>query len=107
VPREQHDAGIALGLSPFQRAIYIVLPHAFRSAYPVLVTNGISALQQTSLLSVVAIQELMYRGKELASDTYRPLEVFTTVGLLYLAVSVAVAQILRGVERRRALRYSV
>jgi polar amino acid transport system permease protein len=107
VPREQYDAGIALGLSPLQRAIYIVLPHAFRSAYPVLVTNGISALQQTSLLSVVAIQELMYRGKELASDTYRPLEVFTTVGLLYLGVSLAVAQILRGVERRRALHYSV
>jgi polar amino acid transport system permease protein len=107
VPREQYDAGIALGLSPLQRAIYIVLPHAFRSAYPVLVTNGISALQQTSLLSVVAIQDLMYRGKELASDTYRPLEVFTTVGLLYLAVSLAVAQILRGVERRRALHYSV
>ena len=107
VPREQHDAGIALGLSPFQRDVHIVLTHAFRSDYPVLVTNGISALQQTSLLSVVAIQELMYRGKELASDTYRPLEVFTTVGLLYLAVSVAVAQILRGVERRRALRYSV
>jgi polar amino acid transport system permease protein len=107
VPREQHDAGIALGLAPLQRAIYIVLPHAFRSAYPVLVTNGISALQQTSLLSIVAIPDLMYRGKELASDTYRPLEVFTTVGLLYLAVSVAVARILRSVERRRGLRYSV
>jgi polar amino acid transport system permease protein len=107
VPTEQHDAGVALGFSPLQRAIYIVLPHAFRIAFPVLATNGILALQQTSLLSVVAIQELMYHGKELASETYRPLEVFTTVGLLYLAVSLAVAQILRGVERWRVLHYSV
>jgi polar amino acid transport system permease protein len=107
VPREQHDAGVALGLSAFQRALYIVLPHAFRTAFPVLITNGISALQQTSLLSVVAIQELMYRGKELASDTYRPLEVFTTVGLLYLLVSVAAAQVLRSIERRCLFNYPV
>lgn len=106
VPPEQRDAGVALGLSPLQRNLYIVAPHALRIALPVLVTNGISALQQTSLLSIVAIQELMYRGKELASDTYRPLEVFTTVGVLYLVVSVAATQLLRGVERLRFFRYA-
>jgi polar amino acid transport system permease protein len=106
VPRDQHDAGVALGFSPFQRTTLIVLPHAFRMALPVLVTNGISAMQQTSLLSVVAIQELMYRGKEVASDTYRPLEVFTTVGVLYLVVSVVVAHALRVIERKRSFNYS-
>jgi polar amino acid transport system permease protein len=106
IPPEQRDAGVALGLTRLQRSLYIVAPHAMRVALPILVTNGISALQQTSLLSVVAIQELMYRGKELASDTYRPLEVFTTVGLLYLVVSVATAQLLRVVESRRFFRYA-
>jgi polar amino acid transport system permease protein len=106
VPRDQLDAGVALGFSPFQRTTLIVLPHAFRMAMPVLVTNGISALQQTSLLSVVAIQELMYRGKEIASDTYRPLEVFTTVGVMYLIVSVLAAHALRVIERKRSFNYS-
>jgi polar amino acid transport system permease protein len=106
VPREQHDAGVALGFSPFQRTTLIVLPHAFRIALPVLVSNGIAALQQTSLLSAVAIQELMYTGKQIASDTYRPLEVFTTVGIMYLLVSVAVAQVQRVIERKRFFHYS-
>lgn len=103
VPREQHDAAIALGLSPLQRIIYIVLPHAVRSSIPVLITNGIGTFQQTALVAIIAIQDLMYQGKSLATNTYRPIETFTVVALIYFAVSFPVAQLVQWIERRREL----
>jgi polar amino acid transport system permease protein len=103
VPREQIDAGIALGLNPFQRILYIVLPTAFRASIPVLLTNGIGIFQQSALVAIVAVQDLMYQGKTLATETYRPIETFTVVALIYFAVSFPVTQIVGYLERRRQL----
>ena len=101
IPREQTDASIALGLSPLQRNIWVVLPQAFRASLPVLVANGIGAFQQTALVAVVALQDLMYMGKMIATDTYRPIETFTLVALIYLAFSLPVSQLVEYFERRR------
>ncbi|PAP92921.1 amino acid ABC transporter permease [Mesorhizobium wenxiniae] len=101
--REQIDAGIALGLNPFQRILYIVLPTAFRASIPVLLTNGIGIFQQSALVAIVAVQDLMYQGKTLATETYRPIETFTVVALIYFAVSFPVTQIVGYLERRRQL----
>jgi polar amino acid transport system permease protein len=103
VPREQLDAGIALGLNPFQRVLYIVLPSAFRASIPVLLTNGIVIFQQSALVAIVAVQDLMYQGKTLATETYRPIETFTVVALIYFAVSFPVTQIVGYLERRRQI----
>ncbi|HEV7306327.1 amino acid ABC transporter permease [Ensifer sp.] len=101
VPREQLDAGVALGLTPFQRVLYIVLPTAVRGSIPVLLTNGIGIFQQSALVAIVAVQDLMYQGKTLATQTYRPIETFTIVALFYFAVSFPVSQIVGYLERRR------
>lgn len=101
VPREQLDAGIALGLTPLQRILYIVLPTAVRNSIPVLLTNGIGTFQQSALVAIVAVQDLMYQGKTLATQTYRPIETFTIVALVYFAVSSPVSQIVGYLERRR------
>lgn len=101
VPREQLDAGIALGLTPFQRILYIVLPAAVRNSIPVLLTNGIGTFQQSALVAIVAVQDLMYQGKTLATQTYRPIETFTIVALVYFAVSFPVSQVVGYLERRR------
>ncbi|MGY5802204.1 amino acid ABC transporter permease [Rhizobium hainanense] len=103
VPREQLDAGIALGLSPLQRVFYIVFPTAFRASIPVLLTNGIVIFQQSALVAIVAIQDLMYQGKTLATETYRPIETFTVVALIYFVVSFPITQIVGFLERRRLL----
>ena len=101
IPREQNDASIALGLSPLQRSIWVILPQAFRASLPVLVANGIGAFQQTALVAVVALQDLMYMGKMIATDTYRPIETFTLVALIYLAISLPVSQLVEYLDRRR------
>jgi len=101
VPREQQDAGVALGLTPLHRTLYIVLPSAFRSATPVLLTNGIGIFQQSALVAIVAVPDLMYEGKSLATAIYRPIETFTIVALIYFAVAFPVTQLVNYLERRR------
>lgn len=102
VPREQVDASVALGLSSFQRTTSVVLPQAFRASLPVLLSNGIGTFQQSALVAVVAIEDLMYKGKILATDTYRPIETFTIVALIYFAISFPISQIVEYLERKRA-----
>ncbi|MGI6246858.1 MAG: amino acid ABC transporter permease [Pseudochelatococcus sp.] len=103
VPREQLDAGIALGLNPLQRVLYIVFPTALRASIPVLLTNGIVIFQQSALVAIVAVQDLMYEAKTLATETYRPIEIFTVAALIYFAISFPVSQIVSYLERRRQL----
>ncbi|MEE1926403.1 amino acid ABC transporter permease [Pseudomonas sp. 148P] len=103
VPREHLDACIALGLRSWQRTIYVILPQSLRSALPVLITNGIGTLQQSALVAIVAVADLMYVGKSLATEAYRPLETYTLIALVYFALSLPVAQLVQWFERRQEL----
>jgi len=101
VPRDHLDACVALGLAPWQRTLYVVLPQALRSAMPVLMTNGISILQQSALVAIVAVGDLMYVGKNIALNHYRPLEVYSLVALVYFILSLPVARLAHVIERRQ------
>ncbi|MFC6377358.1 amino acid ABC transporter permease [Tatumella terrea] len=101
VPREHLDACVALGLKPYQRIRFVILPQAIRTALPVLLTNGIGALQQSALVSIVAISDLMYVAKSIATDSYRPLEVYSVVALIYFILSVPFSKIVNIIERRQ------
>lgn len=103
VPREHLDASVALGLRAWQRTLYVVLPQSLRSALPVLITNGIGTLQQSALVAIVAVADLMYVGKSLATETYRPLETYTLIALVYFALSLPVSQLVQWFERRQDL----
>ncbi|RQS68380.1 amino acid ABC transporter permease [Burkholderia sp. Bp8963] len=101
VPKEHLDASVALGLRPWQRTLYVVLPQALRSAMPVLLTNGIGSLQQSALVAIVAVADLMYVAKSLATEAYRPLETYSVVALVYFALSLPIAKLVHVVERRQ------
>lgn len=106
IPRSHFDAAIALGLTPFERTIHVIMPQALRYAVPVLITNGIGLFQQTSLLALVGVDELMYNGRLISSSTYRPIETYTFLGLLYLAVSIPIGRLSAFIEKKsdRALK---
>jgi len=100
IPSSHYDACTALGLSPLTKTLHVVLPQAFMTAIPVLLTNTIGLLQQTSLVAIVAIADLMYEGKSLATQTYRPIEIYTMVALIYFLMSLPVSQIVGFYEKR-------
>lgn len=75
---------------------------ALRNSVPVLLTNGIGIFQQSALVAIVGVADLMYQGKTLATATYRPIETFTVVALIYLAISYPVGQFVNWLERRQS-----
>jgi polar amino acid transport system permease protein len=100
IPMDQTDATVALGLSPLQRILYVILPQAVRLVIPVLLTNAVGTFQQSALVSTVAITDLMYEGRVLATRFYRPLEILTVVAIIYLVIAFPMTQIVRVVEVR-------
>ncbi|WP_085025825.1 amino acid ABC transporter permease [Ensifer aridi] len=103
IPPAHHDAAIALGLGRRVTALHVILPQAARNAMPVLVTNAIGAFQQSALVALVGVADLMYQGKLLSTQTYRPIEAYTSVAIIYLVISVTFGQIAGFIERRNEL----
>jgi polar amino acid transport system permease protein len=79
----QWEAGRALGM-PYGRVLRrIVLPQAVRRMIPAFTNRAIELAKMTAIASVIAVHELMYEARSLSSITFRPMEVFTTVALIY------------------------
>ena len=65
---------------------HIILPQAIKRMVPPFVNQSIIQLKNTSLLYVVAVPDLMYTGSIVVSDTFRPLEVYTSVAVIYFVI---------------------
>jgi polar amino acid transport system permease protein len=98
IPREQVETADVLGLSYLQRMRYVIVPQAIRIVLPVLISLSISLFKDTSLVSTLGIGELMYNGKTVSTQTYRPLEIFTVVALFYFLVAFPITLIMRRYE---------
>lgn len=94
----QRDAGRVLGLQPIQTLLSIVFPQAFRVSLPALGALGVVQLQYTALASVIAAPELTNRGFEIGALTFRYMQIFLVVGVLYLLLTLPVFFIYRRTE---------
>ncbi len=79
----QSHAALALGMTRPQLYKRIILPQAIMRVLPALGSMWVSLFKDTAILSVIGVGELMYEGRMAATDTYRPLEVFTGVAIIY------------------------
>ncbi len=100
IPESHTDASTALGLNGLQRIFFVILPQALLLAMPVLITNGIGIFQQSALVALISVEDLMYQGRYLSSQTFRPIETLTLVALMYFAVSFPVSLTVTYLERR-------
>nr|WP_167941974.1 amino acid ABC transporter permease [Desulfobaculum xiamenense] len=100
VERGQFEAAYALGLSPWQRMRHVVMPQALPRIVPPLAGQFISTIKDSAIVSVISIQELTFQGMELMAATYMTFEIWITVALLYLALTVACSLAARRVELR-------
>lgn len=98
VPRGQWEAAKALGLTPARTMARIVLPPAVRTSVPPLVNLVIAMYKETAVLFVIGIPILLYVGQTEANQSFRYLESYTLVGVLYLLVSYPSVLILRRFE---------
>jgi polar amino acid transport system permease protein len=100
IPRDHYDASTALGLSPLQRTIYVVLPQAVLLAVPNLLSNSVSLFKESALVSAVGMVDLMYVGRSISNHTARPIEVLTAVALCYFIVAFPITRVVTVVETR-------
>ncbi len=103
IDRGQYDASHALGMSWFSTLVWVVLPQALRTATPPLVNSIASLLKETSLVSLLAITEMMNIANQIYTRTFRAFEIFAVVALIYLAMTLVFSIASRVLERRLAV----
>jgi polar amino acid transport system permease protein len=98
VDRGQLTAGQALGMTPSVLMRRIIAPQAIRTMIPAFGNEAVSALKNSSLASVIAVQELTLRSTQLASSTFDFFSIFFASGLLYLVLTASISAIQLFVE---------
>lgn len=83
----QREAALSTGMSELQAMAKIVFPQALTRSIPLLAAMWISLFKDTSLVSVIGIQEIMFHAKLQALNTYRPVEIFTATALIYFVLT--------------------
>ena len=104
VPKGQREAAQVLGLSPAQSFMRIVLPQAIRMTLPPLASNFVQLIKFSSLGAVISVSEITRRGMELSSSTFRPLEIFSFIAVVYFFICWPLAMAIRIWEGRLARR---
>jgi len=99
----QMEAARSLGMNYMQAMRHVVLPQAIRRILPPLGNNLISMLKDSSLISVIALNDLLQTGRLYVSRTYRAFEGYNSVALLYLTMTLFLSLVVRIVERKAAI----
>jgi L-cystine transport system permease protein len=102
IAQGQWLAGTSLGLTRTQTLRYVIGPQALRSAVPSLSNSLISLIKDTSLVSVIAVTELMLATKELISTTFQPFPLYIAAAGVYWVLSLSFEQVQKGLEKRLA-----
>ncbi|MDX3904196.1 MAG: ectoine/hydroxyectoine ABC transporter permease subunit EhuC [Pigmentiphaga sp.] len=106
VPRGQAEAALALNMTPRATLWRIILPQALAAMLPPAGNLLIELLKNTALVSLITITDLTFSAQLLRSETFRTVEIFTLVLLMYFAVAQTLNAGMRWLERRTA-RYRV
>jgi polar amino acid transport system permease protein len=103
IERGQWEAARAIGMTHRQALRRIVLPQAMKRMIPAFMERSIELMKTTTLVATIAYADLLFAANEIAQKTFRPLETFTVVALIYFFVIFAVSLAARQLERRLAV----
>lgn len=100
IDRGQMEAARSLGLS-YPRSMYrVVLPQAFRVMIPSIINQFIITLKDTSILTVIGYPELTNAGKTVVANTFKSLETWAIVGVMYMIVIISLSKLALVLERK-------
>ncbi|HHY45704.1 MAG TPA: amino acid ABC transporter permease [Firmicutes bacterium] len=100
IHRGQMEAARSLGLSYIQAMRYVILPQAFRRIIPPLGNEFIALLKDSSLVSVIAMEELVRKGQIVIGRTFRPFEIWIVVALIYLVLTLSISRLVAFTEKK-------
>lgn len=96
----QREAALSLGMTPARAMTYIILPQAGRIVLPPVGNYAIGLLKDTSLCTLIGVNEIMNNAKSIAFADYQPMAVFLLAAAIYFAMSYPLSLLVRAMERR-------
>ena len=101
IHRGQWEAGKAIGMSYWQQLRRIILPQAVRRMLPAFMNRAVELFKMTSLASVIAYGELMHQAKTVSTLSFNPIEMYTSVALIFFVVLFPATILVRRFEIRQ------
>lgn len=102
IERGQWDAARAIGMRHDQALRRIILPQAVKRMIPAFMERAIELMKTTTLIATISYADLLFAANEVSQKTFRPLETYTVVALIYFVVIFLASQVARLVELRLA-----
>ncbi|WP_319547889.1 amino acid ABC transporter permease [Desulfogranum marinum] len=103
IPHGQIEAARALGIGPLRLYRKILIPQVMKKVMPSLINEIIILLKNSSLISAIAVTELMRVSQTLVASTYRPMEIYMTTAAFYLVMTMAIAAVGSAFSRKMAV----
>ncbi|WP_040262258.1 MULTISPECIES: ABC transporter permease [Pseudomonas] len=100
IPKGQAEAGMAYGMSSLQIFFRVLVPQMIRLAIPGFTNNWLVLTKATALISVVGLQDMMFKAKQAADATREPFTFYLAVAGLYLIITSVSLLLLKWLERR-------
>ncbi len=100
VPRGQMEAARSSGMTYLQAMKLVILPQALRMVLPPMASQFIILIKDSSLVSVISVVDLTLVGKNLVATTFRPIEIWTFIAVLYFAMTSTLSLIIRYFENK-------
>jgi polar amino acid transport system permease protein len=100
IDKGQFEAAKALGFSYYETMRRIILPQTFKVIIPPVGNEFITILKDTSLVSTIAMVELMRTAQQMYASTFRPIEIFFTAAVLYLVMTTVFTTIFSWYEKK-------
>ncbi len=103
LPKGQREAALAIGLTSGQTMRLVLLPQAFRTMLPAIISQLIVVLKDTSLVTFIAnYDELLSQGESIQRNLGNPIQTFTVIAVLYIAINYTLGRLAQYIERRQA-----
>ncbi|MBN2427527.1 MAG: amino acid ABC transporter permease [Deltaproteobacteria bacterium] len=96
----QSEASMSLGFNSRQTMFYVILPQALRTILPPVGNEFIALLKDTSLVSILAVSDLLRRGREFASESFMYFETYTMIAIVYLIITLILSKLVGMMEER-------
>lgn len=100
VPYGQTEAGYCIGMTFWQSMWHVVLPQAYRSAFPALSNSLISMIKDSSLAANITVQEMFMTGQRIAGRTYQFMAIYIEVAVIYLIFCTFLTFVQKRIEKR-------
>ena len=100
ISKGQMEAARSLGMTSSQAMMHVILPQAVRTILPPVGNEFVALLKDSSLVSILAVSDLLRRGREYASETFTYFETYTVIALVYLIITLFFSKLISIMEER-------